>query len=80
MSATDPNGSGFFGLDVAGVAAQARLECGVCWNVYEPAAGDPTRGIPPGTAFRALPANWLCPHCDAPREKFMVLDEPAGAR
>lgn len=47
------------------------LECGICWWVYDPAEGDPTRNIPPGTPFSALPEDWHCPGCDAPRHKFM---------
>lgn len=52
-----------------------RLECGICWWVYDPALGDETRGVPPGTPFSALPEDWCCPGCDAPRHKFMVLGE-----
>lgn len=54
------------------VAPDDRLECGVCWWVYDPAEGDETRHIAPGTAFADLPADWCCPVCDAPRHKFMV--------
>lgn len=55
----------------------ARLECGVCWWVYDPLAGDEASQVPPGTPFANLPAYWRCPQCDAPREKFMALrDEP----
>ena len=53
--------------------AADRLECGVCWWVYDPAEGDDLRGIPPGVAFAELPADWCCPGCDAPRHKFMRL-------
>jgi len=49
-----------------------QLECGICWWVYDPALGDPTRDIPPNTAFADLPEDWCCPGCDAPRHKFMV--------
>ncbi|MDD2662626.1 MAG: rubredoxin [Dechloromonas sp.] len=52
-----------------------RLECGICWWVYDPAVGDETRNVPPGTPFAALPDDWCCPGCDAPRYKFMVLGE-----
>ena len=48
-----------------------RMECGVCWHVYDPAEGDPVWGIEPGTPFAELPEDWRCPHCDAPREKFL---------
>lgn len=53
--------------------AATRLECGICWWVYDPALGDDQRFIPPGTPFSALPLDWHCPNCDAPRQKFMVV-------
>lgn len=59
------------------LAPQARLECGICWHVYDPALGDPVWQIPPGTPFSALPAHWHCPTCDAPQEKFLLLDDGA---
>ncbi|CAN2535334.1 Rubredoxin+hupI [Methylocapsa aurea] len=51
-----------------------RMECGVCWRVYDPAEGDPVWQVPPGVAFADLPADWRCPECDAPREKFLRCD------
>jgi rubredoxin len=54
-----------------------RMECGVCWSVYDPAKGDSVWQIEPGVAFEDLPADWRCPECDAPREKFLRReDEP----
>jgi rubredoxin len=32
-----------------------RRECGICWTVYDPAAGDDLAQVPPGTPFEALP-------------------------
>jgi [NiFe] hydrogenase assembly HybE family chaperone len=55
-----------------------RHECGVCWHVYDPAEGDTVAQIPPGTAFAALPEDWRCPHCEAPKARFLAL-EPASA-
>jgi [NiFe] hydrogenase assembly HybE family chaperone len=52
----------------------ARMECGICWTVYDPALGDPAARVSAGTAFVDLPDHWRCPSCDAPRDKFMVLD------
>lgn len=52
----------------------SRLECKICWYVYDPAVGDPDSQIPPGTPFVALPALWRCPQCDGAREQFMVMD------
>lgn len=60
--------------DHGGVPAEARMECGICWHVYDPAEGDEVWQIPAGTAFTALPEDWRCPNCDAPRSKFMALE------
>jgi [NiFe] hydrogenase assembly HybE family chaperone len=49
------------------------LECGICWHVYDPAVGDDVAQIAPGTPFAALPDDWRCPNCDAPKQKFMAL-------
>jgi len=55
------------------VPDDSRLECGVCWWVYDPTIGEDTWDTPPGTPFAALPSNWRCPSCDAPKSKFMAL-------
>lgn len=60
--------------DLARLADDARLECKICWSVYDPALGDPVWQIPAGTPFRALPAHWRCPTCDGDAEQFMVLE------
>jgi rubredoxin len=52
-----------------------RMECGVCWSVYDPAEGDPVWQIPPGTPFSQLPEEWRCPNCDAPRERFLRVGD-----
>ncbi len=44
--------------------------CDVCGYVYDPAKGDATGKVPPGTAFEDLPTGWTCPVCGAPRSRF----------
>lgn len=66
---------GSYSGDNSKIDATARLECGICWWVYDPEAGDPIAYIPSGTPFSALPEQWHCPNCDAPKHKFMVLQE-----
>lgn len=61
--------------DGSRIADDARLECGICWHVYDPAEGDEVWQIAPGTPFSALPDHWSCPNCDAPRHKFMVVGD-----
>jgi len=44
--------------------------CDICGYEYDPEAGDPENGIPPGTAFEDLPDDWECPICGAGKEDF----------
>ena len=52
-----------------------RLECRICWYVYDPEQGDEVAQIPPQTPFSALPDHWRCPQCDADKSIFLVMDE-----
>lgn len=56
------------------VTDATRLECGICWTVYDPAEGDSVAQIAPGTPFAELPEEWRCPNCDAPKSKFMAIE------
>jgi rubredoxin len=47
-----------------------RYVCTVCGYVYDPGSGDPDNGIAPGTAFKDLPDDWVCPVCGAPKSDF----------
>lgn len=66
---------GSYGGDNARIDASMRLECKVCWHVYDPAIGDDYWQIPPGTPFSALPDHWRCPECDGAKEQFMVIGD-----
>jgi len=61
--------------DDARLPADARLECGVCWWVYDPAEGDELQQVAAGTPFAALPTGWHCPNCESPKARFMVLGD-----
>jgi rubredoxin len=61
--------------DTAKIGPRTRLECKICWLVYDPAAGDDVWHIPPGTPFYELPTHWTCPNCSATREQFMVVSD-----
>ena len=41
-----------------------------CGYLYDPEEGDDTRGIEAGASFAELPADWVCPKCQAEREHF----------
>ncbi|MEM8836485.1 MAG: [NiFe]-hydrogenase assembly chaperone HybE [Pseudomonadota bacterium] len=60
------------------ISLQAIMECKICWTPYDPAEGDETRQVLPGTPFLHLPEDWKCPNCDAPKEQFLVLEDPGS--
>ncbi len=60
------------------ISPLAIMECKICWTPYDPAEGDETRQIDPGTPFVALPEDWTCPNCSAPPEQFLVREDPGA--
>ena len=44
--------------------------CTVCGYTYDPAQGDPDSGVEPGTTFKDIAADWVCPVCGATKEEF----------
>ncbi len=56
------------------LADDTRLECKICWYIYEPEQGDDFWQIAPDTPFSQLPDHWRCPECDGDKDQFMVLD------
>jgi len=61
------------------ISPLAIMECKICWTPYDPAEGDDTRQVSPGTAFTDLPDDWTCPGCSAPRAQFLVREDPGAA-
>ncbi len=53
-----------------------KYKCTICGYIYDPAQGDSTQGIAPGTPFEALPADWKCPKCKKSKEVFQAIEEP----
>ncbi len=49
---------------------EERYVCKICGYIYDPKAGDKDSGIPPGTVFKNLPEEWVCPLCKASRSQF----------
>ncbi len=48
--------------------------CDVCGYEYDPAAGDPVNGVPAGTAWENVPADWVCPLCGVGKDQFSPVD------
>jgi rubredoxin len=51
-------------------AAMGKHRCSVCGHIYDPAKGDRTQRIPPGTPFKDLPEKWVCPECGSPKAMY----------
>jgi len=47
-----------------------KYKCTVCGYIYDPAMGDSTQGIIPGTPFDKLPDFWTCPECGVGKDMF----------
>ncbi len=56
--------------EIKAAKATGKYVCSICGQVYDPAVGDPEHGIPAGTAFEDLPADWKCPRCRQPKSAF----------
>jgi rubredoxin len=52
-----------------------KYRCSMCSHVYDPAEGDPSSDIPPGTSFEDLPDDWFCPDCGAGKADFEPMEE-----
>ena len=49
-----------------------KYEC-PCGYVYDPAVGDEETGIAPGTAWKNIPEDWVCPTCGLPKDAFSEI-------
>ncbi len=61
--------------DAGRITPSTRMECKICWYVYDPSEGDVVWQIPAGTPFSALPPHWTCPNCSATKDQFLVLPD-----
>ena len=48
--------------------------CTVCGYEYDPAIGDPDGGIAPGTEFKDIPEDWVCPVCGVGKDDFELVE------
>ena len=55
----------------------AKYVCPICGYTFDEAAGRPEDGIAPGTPWQALPEDWVCPLCGAPKSMFEEQSKPA---
>ena len=44
-----------------------------CEHIYDEELGDPDSGLAPGTLWDAIPDDWACPICGAPKSFFKLM-------
>ncbi len=49
-------------------------QCVLCGWIYDEAEGLPDEGIPAGTRWADVPADWICPACSATKADFEMVE------
>lgn len=52
-----------------------RYICMVCGYIYDEAEGDPEHQIKPGTLWKDIPDDWVCPDCHVGKKDFVLLED-----
>lgn len=50
-----------------------QYQCIVCGFIYDEAVGMPEDGIPAGTRWADIPADWACPDCGVAKGDFEMV-------
>jgi rubredoxin len=56
--------------------ALTRWICLGCGFSYDEALGLPEHGLAPGTRWRDIPEDWICPDCGTPKARFEMTEIP----
>ena len=57
------------------ISDSAKYECTFCKYIYNPKYGNEKAGIKPGTAFKELPKDWVCPVCGEKKDVFELHED-----
>lgn len=49
-------------------------QCILCGYIYDEEAGDEDHGLAPGTAWADVPADFICPECQATKADFVMVE------
>ena len=49
-------------------------QCIVCGFIYDEESGLPEDGIAPGTAWKDVPDDWMCPDCGVGKDDFEMVE------
>lgn len=57
------------------IGPQTRMQCKVCWYVYDPSEGCEEWDIEPNTPFNDLPEYFSCPQCGNEKAVFLPCEK-----
>ena len=52
-----------------------KWQCSACGFIYDEELGDEEEGFPPGTRFKDIDDNWICPDCGTTKDMFVEMRE-----
>lgn len=47
-----------------------KYKCTICGVIYDERLGMVSEGIPPGTLWKDIPNDWMCPDCGVSKASF----------
>ncbi len=51
-----------------------RYKCLNCGTIYSEELGLPEEGIAPGTLWKDVSDDWICPECGSEKRDFILID------
>lgn len=57
------------------IGPQTKMQCKVCWYIYDPQKGCEEWDIPEQTPFNDLSDYFTCPNCGSDRSAFLPLND-----
>ncbi|MFZ6876470.1 rubredoxin [Undibacterium sp. Di27W] len=49
-------------------------QCSICGLIYDESLGFPEEGIPAGTRWNDIAADWKCPDCGVAKADFEMVE------
>ena len=65
-------------LNRSRIGPETRMQCKVCWYVYDPKLGCEEMDVAPGTPFNDLPEHFVCPGCGNALSAFIPCEDDIG--
>lgn len=61
------------------IGSETKMQCKVCWYIYDPEKGCEEFDISPSTPFNDLPDYFTCPNCGSGKDSFLPFQDDTGS-